>query len=326
MTAGLLLRLTRMRNVTVYGRSCMASRFYGGGSLAPKIEPLSMQIREETEHAYHEIMEGRGYYVLEKVHTEEEIAMAQKLILDNVPSDDQNLLNLRVGTPFENQSDEEKKTDDSAPLNKRLYHLLPRHRILRDMATHPRVMALLYRILGRGFINGTYSANVLYPGTQKQEPHLDYPYWDAYQAENFPETFFKPSSFPPHVLACQTLTPITEYNSTTGGVGLVPNSHKYGRWPDGETWEREHIQPTVEPGSVFCHTALLWHAAMTNFSDDVRIGISGQWLPRYVKPMEDIGATLTKEHIEDSAHPDVMKQLCGEFYAYPTTFGVEKVA
>lgn len=298
----------------------------GGPATAPKILPLSKEIQEETERAYHDIMYGPGYYVLEDVHTQEEIAKAKQIILGNVPSDEQNLLNLRVGTPFENQSEDVVKTAESAPLNKRLYHLLPKDRMLRDMATHPRVMALLYRILGRGFINGTYSANVLYPGTQKQEPHLDYPYWDAYEAENFPETFLKPSAFPPHVLACQTLTPVTEYNPKTGGVAFVPHSHKYGQWPDAKTWERENIQPVVKPGSVIVHTALLWHAAQTNFSDEVRIGISGQWLPRYVKPMEDIGATLTQEQIEDSAYPEVLKQMCGKFYTYPTTFGVEKVA
>jgi len=259
--------------------------------------------------------------VMKGVHTPEEIQAAEQLILNNLPTDEQNKHNQAVGTPFENYGGEPKKTDEQTPLNKRLYHLLPRSRVFRDMMTNPRVMAVLERVLGHGFINGTYSANVLLPGTQKQEPHLDYPYWDAYAKENFPRHFYNATEFPQHVLACQTLTPITQYNALNGGVGFVPNSHKYNRWPDTETWEREHIQPTVEPGSVIIHTALLWHAAMTNNSDAVRVGISGQWLPRYVKPMEDISKQLTEEQLNDS--PPIMRQLCGYNYPYPTTFSLQ---
>lgn len=279
---------------------------------------------EETDRAYRDIMEGCGYYVMKNVHSPEEIQQAEQLILGNLPSDEQNRHNQAIGTPFENYGGEPKKTDTAAPLNKRLYHLLPVDRTFRDMMTNPRVMAVLDRVLGKGFINGTYSANCLFPGTQKQEPHLDYPYWDAYENDNFPKTFYNATEFPQHVLACQTLTPITQYNAKNGGVGFVPGSHKYNRWPDKETWEKEHIQPTVDPGSVIIHTALLWHAAMTNNDTAHRIGISGQWLPRYVKPMEDISSQLSEEQLSDSA--PIMRQLCGYNYPYPTAFSVGEKA
>ena len=41
-------------------------------------------------------MEGCGYYIMQDVHSKEEIAAAQRLIVDNIPSDEQNLLNLKA--------------------------------------------------------------------------------------------------------------------------------------------------------------------------------------------------------------------------------------
>ena len=37
--------------------------------------------------------------------------------------------------------------------------------------------------------------------------------------------------------------------------------------------------------------------------------------------MEDIGAQMSTELIEDSNNPGLMKQLCGDDYPYPTVFG-----
>merc|ERR1719453_13174 len=105
--------------------------------------PRTVVDPEETDRAYHDIMEGCGYYVMRNVHSMEEIQRAEQLILENLPSDEQNRLNQAIGTPFENYGGEPKKTDAAAPLNKRLYHLLPVDRTFRDMMTNPRVMAVL---------------------------------------------------------------------------------------------------------------------------------------------------------------------------------------
>lgn len=58
-------------------------------------------------------------------------------------------------------------------------------------------------------------------------------------------------------------------------------------WPDEERFAKEHIQVTGKKGDVFLFTGLLHHASSDNKSNACRSGVLAQYLPKYVRPMED---------------------------------------
>ncbi|MGB2235757.1 MAG: phytanoyl-CoA dioxygenase, partial [Candidatus Puniceispirillum sp.] len=88
-----------------------------------------------------------------------------------------------------------------------------------------------------------------------------------------------------------------------------------GVYPKAEEFEAEFIQVTAPPGSLLLFTGMNWHCSMPNNSDAERTSILGQYLPKFVKPMENL---------LESVHPDIqanaspaLRQLLGIDLRYP---------
>lgn len=61
-----------------------------------------------------------------------------------------------------------------------------------------------------------------------------------------------------------------------------------------------------------------WHCAMPNQSQADRTGILIEYLPKFVKPVEDLLSGLDQEFL-DNADP-MIRQLLGLNYPYPQIF------
>jgi ectoine hydroxylase-related dioxygenase (phytanoyl-CoA dioxygenase family) len=77
-----------------------------------------------------------------------------------------------------------------------------------------------------------------------------------------------------------------------------------------------------EPGDVALFYGVTWHCAMPNKSDHDRNAVLIQYLPKWVKPMEDMPAALPQSFI-DAASPDI-RQLLGLNYPYPEVLDAAK--
>jgi ectoine hydroxylase-related dioxygenase (phytanoyl-CoA dioxygenase family) len=158
---------------------------------------------------------------------------------------------------------------------------------------------------------GSIAANRILPGGPGQEPHVDYPYWDFHKPETHPVGFN--SSFPMNAQVSVILDPFT---AESGATGYVPGSQKELRYPTAEDkFYDRYEQMTGEPGDVALFYGVTWHCAMPNRADHDRSAILIQYLPKWVKPMEDMPAALPQSFI-DAASPD-MRQLLGLNYPYP---------
>ena len=62
-------------------------------------------------------------------------------------------------------------------------------------------------------------------------------------------------------------------------------------------------------------TGMLWHRAGVNRTDTPRVGVLGQYLAKFVKPMEDQLRGVRQEVIE-RASPE-LRALLGVDYPYP---------
>ncbi|MEM1131169.1 MAG: phytanoyl-CoA dioxygenase family protein, partial [Pseudomonadota bacterium] len=109
------------------------------------------------------------------------------------------------------------------------------------------------------------------------------------------------------------LDPFTE---TSGATAYVPGSQKELRYPtEGDQFFERCSRMTGAPGDTVLFFGATWHCAMPNRSDHDRSAVLIQYLPKWVKPMEDMPAALPPDLVA-SASPD-LRQLLGMNYPYP---------
>ena len=70
-------------------------------------------------------------------------------------------------------------------------------------------------------------------------------------------------------------------------------------------------------------TGLLWHGAGDNKTNKPRVGILGQYLPKFVKPMEDQLASVDMKVIKKCNKK--LQNLLGVGYPYPQVLDSTKL-
>lgn len=248
-----------------------------------------------------ELLHGGGAVTISGLFTPEEVAEARAIVMAHSENEGEKV------THFQGAAAEEGKIN----LQRRVWNLLAKGEVFSRMAAHPVLMDVLRKFLGSEFIMGSIAANRILPGGPGQEPHVDYPYWDFHKPETHPVGFN--GSFPMNAQVSIILDPFTV---ESGATGYVPGSQKELRYPTVEDRFYDRCeQMTGEPGDVALFYGVTWHCAMPNRADHDRSAILIQYLPKWVKPMEDMPAALPQSFI-DAASPD-MRQLLGLNYPYP---------
>ncbi|WP_299391573.1 phytanoyl-CoA dioxygenase family protein [Pelagibius sp.] len=246
-----------------------------------------------------ELIDGRGYVVLPQVFTAAEIAEARALIMRYSDSDAPKATHFQGANP------------EKLHLQRRVWNLLNKGDIFVAMVQREPVVSIMRRFLGSEFILGSIAANRLLPGGPGQELHIDYPYWDMYKPESFPARINP--SFP---LNAQVTILLDDFTAENGATAIVPGSQKLGRYPSAEDRAAAKLERmTGKAGDVAIFFGLAWHSAMPNDSDGDRSAVLIQYLPKFVKPMEDQVRGLDPQ-ILDRASP-LLRQLVGLDYPYP---------
>ncbi len=250
-----------------------------------------------AEEAVEALLNGPGYYLAESVFTADEVAAANRII--NAHSDQ-----AQAATHFHGEH------ADKIHLQRRVWNLLNKGQVFVDMVQHPLVMKVFGKILGRQFILGSFAANRLLPGAPGQEAHIDYPYWDLHDTGEFPAGIS--AGF--H-MNCQSLISLHEFTAENGATAVVPGSQTRGVYPSKKAFDDEHIQLTCPPGSLLLFVGMIWHCSMPNNSSGERTSVLGQYLPKFVKPMEALGQSVAPA-VRDAATPE-LHQLLGLDLRYP---------
>ncbi|WP_339760616.1 phytanoyl-CoA dioxygenase family protein [uncultured Hoeflea sp.] len=248
-----------------------------------------------------ELLHGGGAVAISGLFTPEEVAEARAIVMAHSENEGEKV------THFQGAAAEEGKIN----LQRRVWNLLAKGEGFSRMAAHPVLMEILRKFLGSEFIMGSIAANRILPGGPGQEPHVDYPYWDFHKPETHPVGFN--GSFPMNAQVSVILDPFT---AESGATAYVPGSQRELRYPGPEDRFYDRCERMLgEPGDVALFYGVTWHCAMPNKSDHDRSAILIQYLPKWVKPMEDMPAALPQSFI-DAASPD-MRQLLGLNYPYP---------
>lgn len=248
-----------------------------------------------------ELLNGGGAVAISGLFSPEDVAEARAIVMAHSENEGEKV------THFQGAAAEEGKIN----LQRRVWNLLAKGEVFSRMAAHPVLMEILRKFLGTEFIMGSIAANRILPGGPGQEPHVDYPYWDFHKPETHPTGFN--GSFPMNAQVSVILDPFT---AESGATAYVPGSQRELRYPGPEDRFYDRCERMLgEPGDVALFYGVTWHCAMPNRSDHDRSAILIQYLPKWVKPMEDMPAALPQSFI-DAASAD-MRQLLGLNYPYP---------
>ena len=251
-----------------------------------------------------ELLNGGGAVVFPGLFPKSMIEEARQIILDRSAIESPKVTHFQGKAEIENR----------LSLQRRVWNLLTKGAVFSAMAENPVVMDVLKRFLGTEFIMGSIAANRILPGGPGQEPHIDYPYWD----------FHKPESFPVHVNAsfpmnAQVTIILDRFTKESGATAYVPGSQRELRYPtDADRFYERCEQMIGEPGDAVIFFGAAWHCAMPNNSDDDRIGVLIEYLPKFVKPVEDMLTSL--DDAFKQAMSPMMRQLLGFAYPYPQRF------
>lgn len=248
-----------------------------------------------------ELLRGDGAVRITGLFSADQVAEARAIVMEHSEAAADKV------THFQGAAEAEGKI----ALQRRVWNLLAKGEVFSRMAAHPALMRILRRFLGTEFIMGSIAANRILPGGPGQEPHVDYPYWDFHKPETHPIGLN--GSFPMNAQVSILLNPFTE---ASGATAYVPGSQRELRYPTEADRFHERCERMLgDPGDVALFYGVAWHCAMPNKSDHDRSAILIQYLPKWVKPMEDMPAALPQTFL-DNASPDI-RQLLGLNYPYP---------
>ena len=98
---------------------------------------------------------------------------------------------------------------------------------------------------------------------------------------------------------CQSTIMIDDFTLDNGATMVAPGTQLEDIFLKEEEFWPIMKQTTGKAGSVMLMTGLLWHGAGSNKTKRPRIGILGQYLPKFVKPMEDQLASVDMKVIKN---------------------------
>ena len=251
-----------------------------------------------------ELLYGDGAVVFPGLFPPDQIAEARQIIMDRSSAEPPRVTHFQGKAEIENR----------LTLQRRVWNLITKGKVFSRMAEHPVIVDVMKHFLGTEFIMGSIAANRILPGGPGQEPHIDYPYWDFHKPESFP--IHLNSSFPMNAQVTIVLDPFTK---ESGATAYVPGSQREIRYPaESDGFYERCEQMLGEPGDAVIFFGAAWHCAMPNKSSHDRSGILIEYLPKFVKPVEDMLTTLDEDF--KGTMSTMMRQLLGFDYPHPQLF------
>lgn len=161
----------------------------------------------------------------------------------------------------------------------RVYSLLSRTRVCDRLVDHPRVLAVLDRLLMDNYLLSALQAINIQPGETAQLAHHD----DG----------FYPIPRPREPLAAATIWAIDDFTADNGATVLYPGSHRWGR---RRPEPGDPAIPVVMPaGSCVFFVGTLWHGGGANTTDAARLAVTAQYCQPWLRPMEAFTLSISRD-------------------------------
>nr|QBK85234.1 MAG: phytanoyl-CoA dioxygenase [Iridovirus LCIVAC01] len=154
----------------------------------------------------------------------------------------------------------------------RIYDLLSKSRVFDTLATHPRILRILDRLLLPNYLLTAYQAIHILPGETRQPLHYDDQFVDIPRPRN--------------ALSVGTIWAMTPFTRENGATLVIPKSHKWGEERPPNDVKLTPVE--MDAGSVVVFLSTLWHAGGANVTtSEKRLGVSAQYCEPFMRPQEN---------------------------------------
>lgn len=166
-------------------------------------------------------------------------------------------------------------------LTQRVYSVLNKTRACDRMVDHPRVLALLDRLLLPNYLLSQLQVINIQPGEDAQLLHHDDGMYPV------------PRPRPP--LSAATVWAIDAFTEENGATVVLPGTNRWGdRQPaDGDT----RVKAVMSPGSCVFFVGTLWHGGGANASADARLAVTAQYCEPWLRPQEAFTLSTTRDTV-----------------------------
>lgn len=164
----------------------------------------------------------------------------------------------------------------------RVYSVLNKTRACDRLVDHPRVLALLDRLLLPNYLLSQLQVINILPGENAQLLH--------------PDDGMYPVPRPRPPLSAATVWAIDGFTQDNGATVVLPDSH---RWGDGRrpTQDDVGVKAVMPPGSCLFFVGTLWHGGGANGSDHARLAVTAQYCQPWLRPQEAFTLSTTRDTV-----------------------------
>ena len=147
------------------------------------------------------------------------------------------------------------------------------------LVDHPRVLAVLDRLLMPNYLLSALQVINIQPGESAQLAHHD----DG----------FYPIPRPRAPLGAATIWAISNSSRRHGATVVIPGSHRWGKRRPGPD---DHALPVVMPtGACVFFVGTLWHGGGANTTTQGRLAVTAQYCQPWLRPMEAFTLSVPRD-------------------------------
>ncbi len=206
-------------------------------------------------------------------------------------------------------------------VNQRVWMLVNKGRIFRQILFTARVRAVVDHLLGNDYQLSSYSANIAKPGGVAMNLHTDQ-WWMPNPTERGPSplpagsitrqhTNLEGEKSPPMIAPCvcvNVMWMLCDFSAENGGTRFVPGSHLRGRPPQEQDAGGQTLAAEGPAGTAMVFDGRLWHGTGANVSDINRYGLLTTFCGPQFRPQENF-TIGTRPEVLAEASPELLALL-----------------
>ncbi|HVM99410.1 MAG TPA: phytanoyl-CoA dioxygenase family protein [Caulobacteraceae bacterium] len=167
--------------------------------------------------------------------------------------------------------------------NVRVFYLLERDEIFRELIQHPVALEMVRQVIGPQFLISNFTANIARPGSESMALHSD-------QSLVVPEPWLQPWAV--NIIWC-----LTDVRRDNGATLYIPGSHRWRTRAEVPPDADKRLTPfEAKAGSIVVMDGRMWHTSGANVTNDEdRALLFGYYTVPFLRPQVNWNACLSAE-------------------------------